>query len=111
MTEIDRRDLLGATGALILGSAASAAQAATPTDEAYWARIASQYDITRDVIQLENSMWGMMPRPVQDAYRRHSERINRENSFYARRLFDDDIEKVSIHGARDLFVFVVVFVF
>jgi len=102
MTEIDRRDLLGATGALILGSAASSTQAATPTDEAYWAKIASQYDVTRDVIQLENGMWGMMPRPVQAAYRRHSERINRDNSYYARRLFDDDIEKVRIHAARDL---------
>ena len=102
MTEIDRRDLLGATGALILGSAASATAAPSPTDEAYWAKIASQYDVTREVVQLENGMWGMMPRPVQESYRRHSERINRDNSYYARRLFDDDIEKVRIHAARDL---------
>ena len=102
MTDIGRRDLLGATGALILGSVASAAEAAAPSDDGYWAKIASQYDVTRDVIQLENGMWGMMPRPVQDAYRRHSERINRDNSFYARRLFDDDIEKVRIHAAHDL---------
>jgi isopenicillin-N epimerase len=102
MNEIDRRDLLGATGALILGSAGTAAAAPLPTDEAYWAKIASQYDVTREVIQLENGMWGMMPKPVQAAYRRHSERINRENSFYARRLFDDDIEKVRAHAARDL---------
>jgi len=102
MTDLDRRDLLGATGALILGSAASAARAATPTDDAYWAKVASQYNVTRDVIQLENGMWGMMPKPVQDSYRRHSERINRDNSYYARRLFDDDIEKVRVHAARDL---------
>ena len=101
MTDIDRRDLLGATGALILGSAA-AASAATPTDETYWAKVASQYNVTRDVIQLENGMWGMMPRPVQESYRRHSERINRDNSYYARRLFEDDIEKVRAHAARDL---------
>ena len=64
MNEIDRRDLLGATGALILGSAATASAAPLPTDEAYWAKIASEYDVTREVIQFENGMWGMMPRPV-----------------------------------------------
>ncbi|HXS06828.1 MAG TPA: aminotransferase class V-fold PLP-dependent enzyme [Rhizomicrobium sp.] len=106
MSELDRRDILGATGALILGSTASAAQAAMPTDEAYWAKIASQYDVTHDVIQLENGMWGMMPKPVQEAYRRHSERINRNNSYYARRLYEDDIEKVRAHAARDLGVHV-----
>ena len=101
MAEMDRRDLLGATGALILGGT-SAAAAPAPTDDAYWARIASQYDVTRDVIQFENGMWGMMPRPVMEAYRHHTERVNRDNSFYARRGYDADLEKVRAHAARDL---------
>ena len=100
MTEIDRRDLLGASGALILGSATGAI--AAPTDDAYWAKIAAQYDVTREVIQFENGMWGMMPRPVMEAYRRHTERVNKDNSFYARRLYDADLEKVRAHAARDL---------
>ena len=102
MNEIDRRDLLGATGALILGSAATASAAPLPTDEAYWAKIASEYDVTRDVIQFENGMWGMMPRPVMTAYRRHTERVNKDNSFYARRGYEADLEKVRAHAARDL---------
>ena len=102
MTELDRRDLLGVTGALFLGGTAAVTAAPAPTDEAYWAKIAAQYDVTRDVIQFENGMWGMMPKPVQDSYRRHSERINRDNSFYARRSYDADLEQVRAHAARDL---------
>jgi len=54
-------------------------------DEAYWAQIAGQYDVTDEVIQLENGNWGMMSRPVLAAYQECVAKVNRESSFYARR--------------------------
>lgn len=105
MTTLDRRDLLGA--ALLLGSTAPMASAApagadVPRDARYWRSVADQYDITREIVPFENGMWGMMPRPVMEAYRRKSEMANRRNSFYARREFDADLERVRARAARDL---------
>ncbi len=40
---------------------------ARPDDEAWWAKIAAQYDVIGDIIQLENGNWGMMARPVLGA--------------------------------------------
>jgi isopenicillin-N epimerase len=108
MSKLDRRDLIGAGGAMLLGQTASAAsatappRATSPDDAAYWRGVAAQYDITREVIQFENGMWGMMPKPVAEAYRRHTQMVNSRNSFYARREYDADLEKIRVHAARDL---------
>ena len=67
-----------------------------PDNEAYWSRIAAQYDVTDEVTNLENAYWGLMARPVLDAYIRNTERVNRENSFYARRKYNADM--VPIHA-------------
>ena len=87
--EMDRRTLLGAATALPL---ASASMAATAEDE--WERIAQEYDVTRDIIQLEHGNWGMMARPVLAAYRAKVERVNRDTSYYARRTMVADLEAV-----------------
>src|SRR4051812_48186496 len=87
--DMDRRTLLGGTVALPL--AASVARASTAaTDD--WERIAREYDVTRDVIQLEHGNWGMMARPVLSAYRAMVERVNRDTSYYARRTMIGDLE-------------------
>jgi len=78
------------------------AGAAAPDDQAYWARIAAQYDVTRDVIQLENGNWGIMARPVLSAYERAVERVNRENSFFTRRGFATDYHAVQQRVAAAL---------
>ncbi|WP_335591076.1 aminotransferase class V-fold PLP-dependent enzyme [Hyphomonas oceanitis] len=67
-----------------------------PDDEAYWSRIAAHYDVTDEVTNLENAYWGLMSRPVLDAYIRNTEHVNRENSFYARRKYNADM--VPIHA-------------
>jgi selenocysteine lyase/cysteine desulfurase len=110
MGKFDRRALLGA--ALLLGPAAVRAAPATghampapggaSRDPEYWRAIAAQFDITREIVPFENGMWGMMPRPVLEAYRRKTEMVNRRNAFYARRDFDTDVEKVRVRAARDL---------
>lgn len=77
-----------------LASALAAHDLSLVNDEAYWATIAAQYDVTQDVVQLENGNWGIMPRPVLGAYQRMVERVNRENSFYARRGMGGDLAAV-----------------
>lgn len=64
------------------GDAAAAAQ-----DEAYWREVAAQYVITDKATNLEAGYWGMMANPVLAAYHRHVDRVNRENSWFARREF------------------------
>src|SRR5436190_15171725 len=90
MMEIDRRTLLGGAAGVPL---AAPLAAATMTHD-YWEQIAREYDVTREVIQLEHGNWGMMARPVLTAYRAHIERVNRDTSYYARRTMVGDIEAV-----------------
>jgi selenocysteine lyase/cysteine desulfurase len=86
--DMDRRTLLGGAAALPL----AAPVAAAPHNEDYWEKIAREYDVTREVIQLEHGNWGMMARPVLDAYRAHVERVNRDTSYYARRTMVPDLQ-------------------
>jgi selenocysteine lyase/cysteine desulfurase len=87
--EIDRRTLLGAA---VLPLTAGPLAAAAAADD--WDRIAREYDVTREVIQLEHGNWGMMARPILAAYEAMIERVNRDTSYYARRGMIGDIETV-----------------
>ena len=106
MTAIDRRVLI--TGAAALPIAAREAAAFPkgkpngPDDEAWWRAIAGQYDVTPDIVQLENGNWGIMARPVMAAYERAIERVNRENSYYARRGFAGDLDVIRARVATAL---------
>ena len=57
------------------------------SDAGYWSQVAALYDVARDPVPLENGFWGVMARPVLDAYRRHTERVNREGASFARHGF------------------------
>ncbi|MBY9068494.1 aminotransferase class V-fold PLP-dependent enzyme [Hyphomonas sp. WL0036] len=75
-------------------------------DEAYWRHIAAQYDVTGDVVNFENGYWGVMARPVMEAFFRHTEKVNRDNSWYARRSYYADLQPVqqrlaNMLGAND----------
>lgn len=85
--EIDRRTLFGAAA---LPFATAPIAAAAVNDE--WERIAREYDVTREVIQLEHGNWGMMSRPVLATYKGMVERVNRDTSYYARRTMVGDLE-------------------
>ena len=103
-----RRNFLSSAGlagaALTLGDAVRAQAsplrppAAPPAeaarDEEHWRRVASQYRVIDTVVNLEAGYWGVMAAPVHEAFTRHVERINRENSFYARRAYAADLTKV-----------------
>ncbi len=111
MSSYSRRDFILAGAALggVVASAPRAALSATGAsavaaadDETYWAEVASHYDMTPKVVNLENGNWGVMARPVLDAFERHTERVNRENSYYSRRGYGDDLASVRQRVARQL---------
>lgn len=56
-------------------------------DEAYWSRVAAQYRVPPDVINLEGGYFGMMAAPVLEAFHRNTDRANAGSSFFARREF------------------------
>jgi len=55
-----------------------------PDDEAGWKAIAKNYDVTNKITNLENGYWGLMATPVLAEYKRLTEFINKENTFFAR---------------------------
>ena len=63
-------------------------------DEAYWRPIAAQYEVTPDIVNFENGYWGLMAKPVLEAFVRNTDRINRNNSWYARRDYHAELEPV-----------------
>ncbi|MEO7366074.1 MAG: aminotransferase class V-fold PLP-dependent enzyme [Sphingomicrobium sp.] len=105
--EIDRRTMLAGTAAIPL---ATGAMASTPAADD-WERIARQYDVTREIIQLEHGNWGMMARPVLAAYRAMVERVNRDTSYYARRTMVGDLEtaRAAMAGAMGVAVDEIIF--
>jgi selenocysteine lyase/cysteine desulfurase len=57
-------------------------------DEQFWQNIAARYDVEPGPINLENGYFGRMTREVMEDYRRNIEYVNRSNSVYVRRQFD-----------------------
>jgi len=57
-------------------------------NEEYWEQVAAQYDVTNQITNLEGGYWGMMAKPVLEAFHRNTDQVNRESSFYARTQFD-----------------------
>lgn len=115
-----RRAFLGAAGgagaATVSGWPALAAADETPPplarpavapelaarDEAYWARVAAHYQVSRRFTNLEAGYWGMMAAPVLAEFQRHTERVNLESSFYARRSAGADLDAVRTRVAAAL---------
>ncbi len=56
-------------------------------DEKYWREIAEQYRVTDRALNMEAGFFGMMSKPVLEAYHRNIDRVNRESSIFARRDF------------------------
>lgn len=65
---------------------------ATQTD--YWRAVKALYDVDPGIVNLENGYWGIMAEPVRREYVDRTDRINRENSVYARTRFASDMEPV-----------------
>ena len=65
----------------------SAAPKDLARDEAFWSRVAAQYRVSTDVINLEGGYFGMMAIPVIEAFHRNADRANSASSYFARREF------------------------
>lgn len=107
MHDINRRQVLGglAAGATIALAGAASAQgrsvllptppaSATPaklaSNESFWQTVATYYDRTDGIVNLEHGYWGKMAHPVQDAYIDATRMVNAQNSFYGRKGYDAD---------------------
>ncbi len=66
------------------------------SDEAFWAEVATNYERTTGIVNLEQGYWGKMAKPVQDAYIDATRMVNAQNSYYARRQYPADAAE-SIH--------------
>ena len=71
-------------------------------DEAYWQRVGAYYQVGSGYTNLEGGYYGMMAAPVVAAYHGHIDRINRDNSYYARRTFDGEMTAARQRVARFL---------
>lgn len=71
-------------------------------DEVHWRRISAYYPFKKDIINLENGYFGMMPTPLLAQYQAHTERVNRDNSHYARAKFYADYRAYRKRTAEQL---------
>lgn len=71
-------------------------------NEAYWRKVAAQYDITSEVTMLDNAFWGAMSRPVMAAYQQHVDEVNRGNSYYGRTQFPPEYQAARRRAAQAL---------
>jgi selenocysteine lyase/cysteine desulfurase len=56
-------------------------------DEAFWSRVAAQYEVTSGVINMEGGYFGLMAMPVLAAFHQNADRANKGSSYFARRDF------------------------
>ena len=82
------------TAAPVPASAGEQAVQDIASDEAFWRPIVAQYDVTPNVVNFENGYWGLMAKPVLEAFVRNTEKVNRNNSWYARRDYYSDIQPI-----------------
>jgi selenocysteine lyase/cysteine desulfurase len=97
LTGITAGAAIAAAGLPRQGAAASlpvpptgAAPAALARDEAFWREVATHYDRTEGILNLEHGYWGKMSRSVQSTYLDALRMVNAQNSFYARKDYADD---------------------
>ncbi len=62
------------------------------SDEEYWRRVAAEFRVPAVVTNLENGYWGVMARPVLEAYIANTERVNSEGVYYIRNAYAKDLE-------------------
>lgn len=93
--------LSGMTTAQIAGQNLPAPPEATAAstlakDESFWREVATYYDRTEGIVNLEHGYWGKMAHPVQEAFVNATKMVNAQNSFYARKGYGEDAS-LSVH--------------
>lgn len=105
---MDRRQFLTSSAAVAGLSTANyplmsfAQQSRAPDDENFWRMVRNQYDVTSDITNLEAGYWGVMSIPVTQAYVKNTHYVNQNGSYYARRLYGQDYDKIIARLAKKL---------
>lgn len=71
-------------------------------DEAWWGQVRGLYDLTDEVVMLDNGYWGAMARPVLEAYQRATATVNAGNAWFGRRAFPPLFEQARVQLAQVL---------
>ena len=109
------KSIAGAGLALYAGASVSAADKMTlpappsgmgaeklAQDEAFWREVATYYDRTEGIINLEHGYWGKMAKPVLEVYQRATAMVNAQNSYYARKDYGTDMMQSTARVAAAL---------
>ena len=72
------------------------------TDENFWNIVRRQYDVTDKITNLEAGYWGIMSIPVTQAYIKNTHFVNQNSSYYVRRQYGDDYNKIIARLAAKL---------
>ncbi len=110
MTEMSRRMMLGGMSAAGLASAARAQIPDRPglaperlaQEEDYWRAIAGLYETPDGVTNLEGGYWGVMTRPVREAFFENVRKLNAGGSYYVRGAIGADMAAVRARVASVL---------
>lgn len=71
-------------------------------DESYWREVASSYDRTQGITNLEHGYWGKMANPVQEEFIASTRMVNAQNSYYARTTYNEDMRRSAARVAEAL---------
>ena len=71
-------------------------------DEEYWRGVAGQFQLPTGITNLENGFWGVMARPVFDAYQAHLARVNTDGVYYIRTSYTQHLEAARARVAAAL---------
>lgn len=102
-TEMNRRNFLkgvavsaastlsGSLLAMEQRTSSSSSPHSLARDESYWQEVASSYDRTQGITNLEHGYWGKMANPVQEKFIASTRMVNAQNSYYARTTYSEDM--------------------
>jgi isopenicillin-N epimerase len=97
-----RREFLGTAGLATARLRSPGTPDQVARDEAFWQRVASHYQISRAVTNLENGYWGVMAQPVLAAYQANIDRVNTEGVSYIRSAYVRDLDAARARVAAAL---------
>jgi selenocysteine lyase/cysteine desulfurase len=70
------------------------------TDEDFWLKIRSNYDLKTDYINLENGYYNILPQPIREKYEEHIRFVNREGAYYMRTVQFENKKKAATRLAE-----------
>jgi len=71
-------------------------------DEGWWDQVRTLYDLTDEVVMLDNGYWGAMARPVLQAYQQATATVNAGNAWFGRLAFPPLFEQARVRLAQVL---------